>query len=164
MLKKPAVTISLKPYLADYCRFIFVTDKEGTVILNRRIDIGKRISSEILISDLPVRRPFISNPATFILPITKNNHYALYGRFYYISKWGEEKIQDYIEAEFRQRVRLLFEEGYKRKYNQKEIIEAILRGFNIRNNSLNFESVKKIDYRNERKTEEMRFKELLTAI
>ena len=43
----------------------------------------------------------------------------------------------------------------------KEIVEAVLRGLNLRNNAVNFEAIKKIDYRNRRKIEEKRFEELL---
>jgi len=161
---KPQVTISLKPHLADYCRYLFETTTDGAIILRRNHDFGKHIPSFVQVCETPVRRPLISNPVTFILPITKSNHYALTHSFYYVSKWGEERIHDYIEAEFKREVRNFFEIGYEQRYTQKEICEAILKGFNLQNNALNFEAIKKIDYRNRQKKIKKRFLNIQCAV
>jgi len=161
---KPTITISLKPHLADFCRYLFNETKEGAIILTRHHDFGKQISSVVQPCELPVRRPLRPNPITFVLPVTRNNHYALSNSFCMVSKWGEEKIQDYIETEFKRKVRDLFEAGYSKNYLQKEIVESILQGFNIKNNALNFEAIKKSDTRKREKRKSLIFLELQTAM
>jgi len=160
----PTVTIDLDPHLADYCRFLFDYTEDGAIVLKRNHDFGKRISALVSISETPVKRPLLVKPTTFILPITKNNHYALTHNFCYVSKWAEERIQDYIETEFRREVRNMFEYGYQKRYSQKEITESIIKGFNIQNNSLNFEAVKKIDFRRREKIKVSRFLEFQTSM
>jgi len=159
---KPQITISLSPLLEGYCRFIFNTPtKQKEIIVSRSHDIGMLIHSNIISSDIPVRRPFIANPVTLILPTNKVNHHAIRFHFLKVSKWGEQKIQDGIEFEYRKWVERRFELGYQKKFSQKEIIDAILRALNVRNNAANFDAIKKIDYRNRRKIEEKRFAMLL---
>jgi len=163
---KPQVTIQLDPVLEAYCRFIFKTPPrhlQEEIIISRHHDIGKLIHSNIIAKDLPVRRPFIENPVTFILPVNYKNQQALKDHFLYVSNWGSQKIADGIEYEFKSWVRQRFEIGYiKKKLNKTEIIETILRGLNLRNNSANFDTIKKIDYRNRRRIEEKRFEDLLS--
>lgn len=161
---KPQITISLDPVLEAFCRYIFKTPaNQKQIIVSRCQDIGKLIHSNVITSDLPVRRPFDINPVTFILPVNKVNHHAIRFHFLAVSNWGEQKIQDGIEYEFRRWVDKKFENGYKKRFDQKDIVEAILRGLNVRNNAVNFEAIKKIDYRTGRKEEEKRFKTLLLA-
>ncbi len=162
---KPKITFSLDPILQAYCRYIFNTPAYAKyIILSRKQDLGKLINSVILTCDIPPKRPFISNPVTFILPVTNANQYILRYRFLYLPRWAEEKIQDNIDYEFRVWVKARFEKGYEEKYEQKEIVEAILRGLNMRNNAANFDAIKKIDYRNRRKKEEKRFSKLCEAV
>lgn len=162
MITRPQVTISLSPLLESYCRLVFNTPtEEKEIMLRKNYDIAKLIHSNVITSDSPVRRPLIEHPVTFILPIDKVNHYALRYHFLYVSVWGEQKIVEGIDYEFRRWIIQLFDRGYEKGYSQKIIIEAVLRGLNDRNTSANFDAIKKIDYRHRRKTEERRFNELL---
>lgn len=83
--------------------------------------------------------------------------------FLYVSSWGQQKIKDAVEFEFRSWVRTRFEIGYRKKMEQKDIVNAILRGINLRDNVANFDTIKKIDYRNRRSVDEKRFEELLIS-
>ena len=163
-MNKNIITIELPPHLADYCRHEFGEDSEGNIILRRTHDIGKVIYSNILTADLPQKQLPGLYPVRFIIPITKANRYVLVSRFLYISRWGEEKIKDYIDAEFNQRMRVLFEAGYRKKYSQKQIIEALLQQYNIKNTSLNYEAVKKSDYRNQKKFRKLVFDDIQSAV
>ena len=159
---RPSVTISLQPLLVSYCRFIFNTpeaDKEIT--LRRNHDIAKLIHSQVLANDTPVRRACNTDQVSFILALDNINRTALQNHFLYVSAWGEQKIQEGIEYEFKRWLKNCFDRGYEMFYPQKTIIEAILRGLNDRTNSANFDAIKKIDYRHRRKLEETRFNELL---
>jgi len=159
---KPIVTISLNPILEAFCRFIFKTPTESNEIaINLKEDIGLLIHSHILSTNCRPKRPSISNAVDIILPITLQNQYGLKSGFLYVSNWGLQKIENGVEYEFNKWVKRRFEIGYEKNRERTAIIEAILRGLNVRNNVVNFDAIKKNDYRNRRKTEEITFKELL---
>lgn len=161
---KPQITIDLEPILESFCRYIFyVPPAQKEIIVSRNHDIGKLIHSNIITNDLPVKRPCLTHPVTFILPVNKVNHKSIRFHFLSVSNWGEQKIQDGIKYEYRAWVKRKFERGYEMEMSQEKIIEAILRGLNVRNNAANFDAVKKIDYRNRRKAEEKRFELLLIS-
>jgi hypothetical protein len=158
---KPTVTISLKPHLADFCRHEFSTMPGGEIIINRRHDIGKMIFSQVNASPLPIKKPVFEHAVTFALPISKESD--LKGKFLFIDSWGQEKIREYVQAYFNQRARHFFDVGYRKNHPQKQIVEAFLCGYNIRNNSLSYEAVKKNDYRRRQKTNKIIAEELKNA-
>lgn len=160
---KPQITLNLSPILEAYCRFVFCSsEKQPYIVLSRRQDIGKLIFAHIMSGDFQSKRPFIEHPVKFILPMPNNEHgYWLRYRYIFFPKWAEQKIIDGIEYEFRAWVRERFSTGYELNYDQKTIVNAILRGLNVRNNVANFDAIKKIDYRNKRSKEENLFKMLL---
>ena len=51
-----------------------------------------------------------------------------------------------------------------KNYSQKQIIEAILQAYNIKNTSLNYEAVKKSDYRNQKKIRRLVFDDLQSIV
>lgn len=162
---KPQITIDVNPVHEAYLRFIFSTpDKQRQIIMSRRQDIGRLIFSHIMAGDFQSKRPLMDHPVTFILPTPRTEiGYWLQYRYIFIPGWAQTKITDAIEYEFRSWVKERFRIGYEEEgMEQKTIINAILRGLNVRNNSLNFDMIKKIDYRNKRKKEEKQFKRLLT--
>ena len=61
-------------------------------------------------------------------------------------------------------MRLLFEAGYRKKFSQKEIVESILQAYNIKNTALNYEAVKKSDYRMNRKKRKIIFEDLQKSV
>jgi len=161
---KPRITFSLHPLHEAFCRFIFnASDNQKLIILSRRHDIGKLIFAHIMSGDINLSRPVLDHPVTFILPMPNNEHgYWLRYRFIYIPKWVEDKFKDAIEYEFKFWVRERFRIGYEEEgMDQKTIINTILRGLKVRNNEANSDMIKKIDYRNRRKKEEIQFKKLL---
>lgn len=161
---KPRVAVELTPILEAFCRFIFNTpESQNEIVISRVHDIGKLIHSNIQANELPQKRPCMDNPVTFILPTNQDNHHAITSHFISVSSWGRQKIKDGIEYEYKKWVERRFEIGYLKRYNQKDIIYAILRALNVRNNVVNFDAIKKIDYRNRRKVEEKRFFELLES-
>jgi hypothetical protein len=162
---KPQITIDINPVHEAFLRFIFASpEKCKYVILSRRQDMGKLIFSHIMAGDFQSNRPLMINPVTFILPMANNGFgYWLRYRHIYLPEWAQEKINDGIEYHFRVWVKDRFRIGYEdENMEQKTIINAILRGLNARNNAVNFDMIKKIDYRNKRKKEEIQFKRLLT--
>lgn len=160
----PSITLDLNPILEAYCRWIFESESNTAPIkISRKESIGKIIYSNIRISDHYEPNLEMKNPVTFILPQTEVGKYILKNNFLYIDSFGREKIRDFIDSEFRAWIRRCFENGYEFKFEQREIIESILRGLNIRNNTDNYEMIKKIDYRKKRSREERRFKLVLTS-
>lgn len=162
---KPQITIDLNPVHEAYLRFIFNTpEKCRFIILSRRQDIGRLIFSHIMAGDFQSKRPLMDHPVPFILPVPRTElGYWLQYRYIYIPGWAQTKIADAIEYEFRSWIRERFRIGYEEaRMDQKTIINAILRGLNVRNNVVNFDMIKKIDYRNKRRREEIQFRRLLT--
>jgi hypothetical protein len=161
---KPQVTISLEPILEAYLRFVFQTPAESAEItINIKKDIGKLIHSHVHSGHCSRKGPSVEKPVTVILPVNTQNDYGVLSGFLYINEWGMQKIKNGIEYEFRKWVERRFEIGYEKRFDYKDIIEAILRGLNVRNNIANFDTIKKIDYRNRKKIEELRFLQLLNA-
>nr|WP_321357197.1 hypothetical protein [uncultured Draconibacterium sp.] len=162
--KRPKVTIHLDPVLEAYCRYIFKTPpNQDEIVINRKLREGKAIYSKVLPVEFPKRRTFCENPVTFVLPLTRNNQSYLKYRFYAVSKMGEEQIADDLEVLMDKWTLRIFERGYSWNFKQEQIVNGILRLLNVRKNAINFETVKKFDYRNRRREEEDRIKLLLEA-
>lgn len=161
--QKPKVTISLSPLLEAYCRFIFKTPaNQKEIAITRKKDIGKLVHAHLLSKKHAIKGAFITNPVTLILSVNPVNQNGILSGFLYVDQWGLQQIQDGVEYEFRKWVERRYEIGYFKNYGQTKIIDAILRGLNVRNNAANFDAIKKIDYRNRRKIEEIRFEHLLS--
>ncbi len=161
---KPTITIDLKKYLHDFLLHEFKTDSSGAIILTKRSDIGLFIDSMWCVSDLPVKHPDRENPVTLILPMAEENHYVLRYNFLYVPSWKELQIVEYLEAEFRRRVRDFFSVGYAKRYKQKDIIEGFLKNYGIKNNVINFDQIKKLDYRNRENFKNQVVNEIQSAI
>ena len=160
---KPQITVSLNPVLEAYCRFVFNTPADQKEIcINRSKDLGKLIHSHTLSKNYAIKGPFIKQPVVFILPVNPMNQRGIESKWLYVDRWHMQQIQDGIEYEFRKWVERRYEIGYFRCYSPDQIIKAILRGLNVRNNAANYDMIKKIDYRNRRKEEEVRFGSLLS--
>ena len=148
----PIVTIDLQPYLHDYLYHEFDCRKEdGAVIIKTNNDIGKLIQAMVTMTDRPHKQAIKENPITLLLPIQEWNHFLFRDNFLYIPDWKQRMIQDYIDASFRLRIREYFMAGYEKGYKQDRIIKAFLMAYNIKNNQLNYDQVKKFDYRNRKK-------------
>ena len=146
---RPQVTIELAPYLHDYLYHEFGTPRgEEGVTVKSSNDLGKLIQSMVSVSDRPPRQALKEHPVTLLLPIQEWNHFIFRENFIYIPEWKQRMLQDYIEASFRIRVREYFVAGYEKGYKQDRIIRAFLYAYNIKNNALNYDAVKKYDYRN----------------
>lgn len=159
---KPQVTINLDPLLEAFCRKIFNTPQhQNEIVINRGRREGQAIYSKVYPIEFPERKSVCDNPVTFILPLTKNNKSVLQYRFYHVSKMGEEQINDDLTTLLHIWLFKFFQIGYRRKYTQDEIVNAILRGFNLRKNVVNFDSIKKFDYRQRRNAEDDTYKQLL---
>ena len=161
---KPQVTINLDPVLEAFCRKIFNTPKiQNEIAINRGRREGQAIYSKVYPIEFPERKSDCANPVIFIFPLTKNNKSVLQYRFYHVSKMGEEQINDDLTVLMDKWLFKFFQMGYRRKHSQDEIVNAILRGFNLRKNVINFDSIKKFDYRQRRNAEDNTYKELLAS-
>lgn len=146
---KPKVTIELSPHLHDYLYHEFGTPRgEEGVQVKGSNDLGKFIQSMITVSDRPPKQDIKEHPITLLLPIQEWNHFIFRENFIYIPEWKQQMLQNYIEASFRIRVREYFVTGYEKGYKQDRIIRAFLFAYNIKNNAVNYDAVKKYDYRN----------------
>lgn len=151
---RPNVTIELQPYLHDFLYHEFGCQRcqEGGVIVTTVNDIGKFIQAMVTVSDRPPKQALKENPIRLFLPIQEWNHFILQENFIYIPEWKQRMLQDYIEASWRIRIREYFVAGYEKGYKQDRIIRAFLLAYNIKNNAVNYDAVKKYDYRNRKLT------------
>lgn len=146
---KPKVTIELSPHLHDFLYHEFGTPRgEEGVTVTAANDLGKFIQSMITVSDRPPKQPIKEHPVTLLLPVQEWNHFIFRENFIYIPEWKQKMLQDYIEASYRIRIREYFVAGYEKQYKQDRIIRAFLYAYNIKNNAMNYDAVKKYDYRN----------------
>lgn len=149
MKDRITINISLEPHLQDFLRHEFKCDNDGTIVVTKRENIGLYLLSMWTITEFPVKRKY-KYPCVIALPFRRDNHYILSRNFIYVPVWREKLISNYIEAEFRLRVREFFTIGYEKKFQQKHIIDGFLQAYNIKNNALNYDRIKKLDFRNRR--------------
>ena len=146
---RPNVIIDLPLHLHDYMYHEFGSNKsEEGVLISSSNDIGRYIQAMVTVADRPPKQPIKDNPITLLLPIQEWNHFILQENFIYIPEWKQRMINDYIEASFRLRIREYFVAGYEKGYQQDKIIKAFLMSYAIKNNAINYDAVKKYDYRN----------------
>ena len=160
---KTRIILDLPPHLEAYCRAVFKTPPSSTAIqLNRRHHLGEFIFGCISVEKIWEKRDTMLNPVEFILPDTDGHIvYAYRTNYVYFKKWVEVILISHIEGDFRIHLKAAFAEGYDRGWKQDRIVLGILRELNLRSNAVNYEMVKKIDYRNRRKKEEKDGKEIL---
>jgi len=147
-MEKPEITIDLKPQLEDYLIHEFKNDGTGAILLTERHDVGLFVNSMWNASNFPKPLRPMENPVKLILPITEDNHYVFTSKFIYVPAWKEAMLIKFIEADFRRMVRDYFCVGYEKKFHQKDIIESLLQHYGMKNNAINFDQIKKLDYRN----------------
>ena len=146
---KPQVIIELPPHLNDYLFHEFGTPRsEEAITVTAANDLGKLIQSMITVSDRPPKQAIKEHPVTLVLPVQEWNHFIFQENFIYIPEWKQRMLREYIEASYRIRIREYFIAGYEKGYKQDRIIRAFLYAYNIKNNAINYDAVKKYDYRN----------------
>ena len=161
---KPQITVDISKVVEAYLRYLFKTPPhQKEIIISRRYPEGKSIYSKVMPVEYPAKRPMMSNPVTFILPLTKQNKHVLSFRYYTISVMAQEQLNDDLDVLFHIWLNDKFDTGYKIKsWSQELIISTILRGLNLRENAANFETIKKYDYRKQCRDEKKRFADLVS--
>lgn len=163
-MEKPSIVIDLKGYLHDFLIHEFKEDESGGILLNIRSDIGKYINSMWSVSPKPRPSRDMEHPVRLVLPVTDENHYILNHSFVYVPVWKEKMIVEFLEAEWSRRMKDFFSIGHQKKFQQKDIIDGILKHYGIKNNSLNFDQIKQFDYRGRERFKKMIVKEIQSSI
>lgn len=151
MENRPHITIELEPLLQDFLYKEFESEAKGVVVLNTRSEIGKFINSMITVSPTPPRVPCGEHNITLLLPIQEWNHFVLSGNFITVVSWKETMIRDYLTSLYRLRIREFFVVGYEKGISQDKLIKAFLELYASKCNAANYDSIKKIDFRNRKK-------------
>lgn len=160
MEQRPHIVIELTPILQDFLYKEFESKEKGYISLNTRNEIGKFINSMITVSAMPPRVPCVDNNLTILLPVQEWNHFVLSGNFITVVSWKETMIKDYLDALYRLRIREFFTVGYEKGMSQDKLIKAFLELYGSKNNAVNYDTIKKIDFRNRKKTS----KDIATAV
>jgi hypothetical protein len=161
---QPTVTIDLSPVHEAFCRFLFKTpDKRSEIYAPRTHAIGRAINGYLTKADIKPELPAQKNPVTFIVPETKANWYSLQTKFLYFAVEDNEALADRIETVFGNWCENFFKDGYAMNMDQFMIIECLMDILNIRMNTVNFEAIKKYDYRERKDEVRKRSKSILIA-
>jgi len=163
-MEKPSIIIDLRKHLHDFLLHEFNSDDSGSIILTKRSDIGLYIDSMWSISRHPNEVRPMSNPVRLILPVSEDSHYILKNHFVHVPTWKESMINQYLESEFRRRIRDYFSIGYEKGFQQKDIIESFLVQYGMKNNAINFDQIKKYDYRNRKNLKNSISKDIQSAL
>jgi uncharacterized ubiquitin-like protein YukD len=137
--------------LRIFVEYIFGTDGDGIIKLTPDHPIGKMINSMWSVSDLPLKDQEKHNIKVY-LPVTSSNHHISKYNFIFVTRWKQEQIQIFIEAQYDLYLREMFTAGRECGFSKERIIEAILIDLNQRKNFFTYDQLKKFDYRNRRKT------------
>lgn len=163
-MERPTITIDLKKHLEDFLLHEFKSDDSGAIILTKRSDIGLYIDSMWTIAKQPSDVRPMSHPVRFILPVSEENHYIFKNHFIHVPAWKENMINQFLESEFRRRLRDYFSIGYEKGFCQKDIIESFLVQYGMKNNAINFDQIKKYDYRSRRSLKNAIAKDIQDAL
>jgi hypothetical protein len=147
-MDRPIITIDLKKHLHDFLLHEFEADRTGAILLTNRHYIGSYINLMWETSKYPVSMEGKENPVRLALPINAKNYHITCSKFLYVPEVQEHIIQEFLEKEWRMRVRFYFIVGYEKKFKQKQIIEAFLKHYGMKHNAISFDQIKKMDYRN----------------
>jgi hypothetical protein len=147
-MDRPIITIDLKKHLHDFLLHEFEVDKTGAILLTNRHYIGSYINLMWDASKYPVPIGTKENPVRLSLPLDTKYYHVKCSKFLYVSDVKEQIIQNFLEREFRMRVRFYFIVGYEKKFKQKQIIESFLKNYGMKHNAISFDQIKKMDYRN----------------
>lgn len=148
---KPFIHIDLPALYIDFLYHEFDEVDDG-LMLKTTTDVGKYINSMITVSAQPPVPPITDHNVIIYLPINYWNHHILSGNFITVISWKRKMIEQYLMSEFKLRVKEFFLVGYDKGFSQDKIIKAFLAFYSIKNNTVNYDSIKKMDYRNRQKT------------
>lgn len=148
---RPILCFYLPEKLKIFMEYIFGIDDNGVIQLTADHSIAKMINSMWSVSDLPLKDQEACNVKVY-LPVTSSNHHRSKFNFIFVSRWKQEQIQLYIDAQYDLYLREMFTAGRECGFSKDKIIEAILIDLNQRKNFFTYDQLKKFDYRNRRKT------------
>lgn len=154
-INKPLIDIDLPQLCIDFLYHEF-EEQDGGIMLKTSNDIGKYINSMLTVSATSPAVPMTEYHIIIYLPVNAWNHHIFSGNYITIIPWKRKMLEQFIMAEFKLRTRAYFLTGYEKGYSQDNIIKGFLKSYSIKNNTVNYDSIKKMDYRNrERITEEV---------
>jgi len=141
------LSITLSPVLQSYVRQEFKTPS-GAVKLSLSHPIGAQVYSLVRYCDFPQKRQKNTEKELidFLLPSTNLSSFS--NHFVTVTAEGERKIQLFIQSEFQLSVRYYFVTGYEKGFSQKNIINAFIERYELPDNAISYEAIKKADYRN----------------
>jgi len=146
---RATINFPLEPHLSDFLRHELNT-KEDVIVLNRSNSISRFILSQVQIAEFPRKEKIFDNNVVFKLP--SNRFIDFENKFVYVNKFRIQQINDFIKSVFNLRVQMFFFAGREFNYSNKQIIEAFMYSYNIKNLAINYEAIKKNDYRRRIKT------------
>jgi hypothetical protein len=159
---KPKVIIDLPPVLEAFCRYVFETPaKQEIIVADRKHIIGKAINGLIEKTSCKKGIQNFENPVIFSVPSTTLNKYTIQTKYIYLNAEENEAFCDRVESSYSCWIENIFKDGYAMNMDQLSIIEVILDLLNVRMNVVNFDYIKKYDYRSRKKVIRQKAKTIL---
>lgn len=143
------IEIELKEYHYRFLLHIFQCKKE--LKIHREHELGRFIFAHVSYSDYPRRRKKKQNPVKIELPKTLDGFNR---KFAFVTPENNVKISDYIEACFILRFREFIFMCRKFNIQYKDAYNMFIEAHNIGHDAINFERIKKNDYRFREKMKE----------
>lgn len=138
------IVIDLPLYLEDFLRGEY-NCPTGAVKLDSISIIGMVANALTLHKNTPAKPIVRNNPVKLILPQSPfiNSDY----NFAYLPREHERKIVMAIKSQFKIKTEYYFLVGYRAGFKQKDIIYAFLDRYNMGKSGINFDAIKKNDFR-----------------
>ena len=150
---RPYVFIKLPKRLHDVIRHESKVMGDGFLLDGESI-LGLFIIDRVSPDLFPPKRPTSDESIKLYLPVNERNKYAYENYYFCIKPFYREQILNEVNLFLRNKAWQWDIEGRKMGYGEKQIVESFLAAWGMRQSEDAYEMIKKIMYRERRKTRE----------
>jgi hypothetical protein len=150
---RPYVFLTLPKRLHDVIRHESKVMADGFLLDGESI-LGLFIIDRVSPDLFPPKRPTSDESIKLYLPVNERNKYAYENYYFCIKPFYREQILNEVNLFLRNKAWQWDIEGRKMGYGEKQIVESFLSAWGMRQSEDAYEMIKKIMYRERRKTRE----------
>lgn len=150
---RPHVYLALPKRLHDVIRHESKQLTDGYLLDGESI-LGLFIIDRVSPDLFPPKRPTTDDAIKLYLPVNERNKYAYENYYFTIKPFYREQILNEINLFLRNKAWQWDIEGRKMGYGEKQIVESFLSAWGMRQSEDGYEMIKKLMYRERRKTRE----------
>lgn len=150
---RPYVYLTLPKRLHDVLKHESKPLADGLLLDGESI-LGLYIIDRVSPDLFPPKCTLVDDCIKLYLPVNERNKYAYENYYFTIKPFYREQIQNEVSLFLRYKAWQWDIEGRKMGYGEKQIVESFLSAFGMRQSEDGYEMIKKIMYRERRKTRE----------